>query len=606
MGPAGNFNLVKVILSILFMFTLSILIWYLLPCSVLTQYGVPRTATIDSDKGIQTLIVGNLILDGGQFVIKNRSHYDRLRVSYGVGEDFIDGFKECSVPSRVSDDIVDTVCVEIPNKIKLTVTHSRYDLIDCYDIEWTSLSCGVIPMDCMHMSNSHWYGGSANVYQQWPIERLHMSMQPYVTLRDASVLERYWLNSRGVGIKVDDFIPLHVSMNNDDMMLCLKSEYDSIVYSDQGWPFLKLSYQVCLGNDVKTTHQFMSRRHFDLPKGMPNEDLLRYPIWTTWPTYAGEINESSILEFADNIDTNWFSKGQFEIDSFWSNEYGDFEFSPDKFPNPRGMVDHLHSMGFLVSVWISPFASIDSYAFREGLEKKYWILDRKSQTPALVKWPNSAFNNIGGLLDVTNPDAVDWFLGRLEKLRHDIGIDTFKCKGGEVYYLPNSYTNSHPLRSPNEYSTKYVEMVARLGDRIDVNLASKTHKLSVLVRTFNKNPYRNYNNGIKSIIPTALTTGILGYPFVLLDMVGGDAWEQGDLDGDPDRELFIRWVQLSAYLPVMKFSVCPWEFNSAVIDITRKMVEIHEQVVTPIILRAAHDAIKSGKIIHPPLTLAVS
>ena len=60
-----------------------------------------------------------------------------------------------------------------------------------------------------------------------------------------------------------------------------------------------------------------------------------------------------------------------------------------------------------------------------------------------------------------------------------------------------------------------------------------------------------YDNGLKTIIPTALTFGILGYPFILADMIGGNGYTYKDEDTIeltetvlPDRELYIRWLQV--------------------------------------------------------------
>lgn len=60
-----------------------------------------------------------------------------------------------------------------------------------------------------------------------------------------------------------------------------------------------------------------------------------------------------------------------------------------------------------------------------------------------------------------------------------------------------------------------------------------------------------YDNGLKTIIPTALTFSILGYPFILPDMIGGNGYTYGENDDIeltetvlPDRELYIRWLQV--------------------------------------------------------------
>ena len=63
----------------------------------------------------------------------------------------------------------------------------------------------------------------------------------------------------------------------------------------------------------------------------------------------------------------------------------------------------------------------------------------------------------------------------------------------------------------------------------------------------------------------------------------------------PPKELFIRWMQVSAYLPSMQFSFTPWQYDQETIDIGLEMVRQHEQRVTPVIINAAQFMIKSGK-----------
>ena len=50
--------------------------------------------------------------------------------------------------------------------------------------------------------------------------------------------------------------------------------------------------------------------------------------------------------------------------------------------------------------------------------------------------------------------------------------------------------------------------------------------------------------------------GLLGYPFVLPDMIGGNAY-----NGTPDGELFVRWAQSNALMPNVQFSILPWNYN---------------------------------------------
>lgn len=64
------------------------------------------------------------------------------------------------------------------------------------------------------------------------------------------------------------------------------------------------------------------------------------------------------------------------IDDNWQKDYGNFNFRPDKFPNPKAMVDELHAMGFKVMLWVSPFVSPDSEEFRYLKTKGIWIKEK--------------------------------------------------------------------------------------------------------------------------------------------------------------------------------------------------------------------------------------
>lgn len=65
------------------------------------------------------------------------------------------------------------------------------------------------------------------------------------------------------------------------------------------------------------------------------------------------------------------------------------------------------------------------------------------------------------------------------------------------------------------------------------------------------------------------------------------------------RELYIRWLELTAYLPAMQFSFVPWQYDEEVVKIAKTYVEIHEKVVTPIILETAKQTQKTGNKLHP-------
>lgn len=45
---------------------------------------------------------------------------------------------------------------------------------------------------------------------------------------------------------------------------------------------------------------------------------------------------------------------------------GDLTWDPVKFPDPKAMIDELHSLGCRVTLWVMPFVNPDAAAFTVG------------------------------------------------------------------------------------------------------------------------------------------------------------------------------------------------------------------------------------------------
>ena len=66
-------------------------------------------------------------------------------------------------------------------------------------------------------------------------------------------------------------------------------------------------------------------------------------------------------------------------------------------------------------------------------------------------------------------------------------------------------------------------MAAELGPAGEVRAAHASQDAGLWTREFDK-ARRGRSNGLRSLVTTALQFGVLGYPFVLPDMVGGNAY----------------------------------------------------------------------------------
>ncbi len=107
--------------------------------------------------------------------------------------------------------------------------------------------------------------------------------------------------------------------------------------------------------------------------------------------------------------------------------------------------------------------------------------------------------------------------------------------------------------------------------------------------------------GLQSVIPMMLTLGLLQYPFVMPDVIGGSVLGSDWPRDEEKEELFIRWLELSAFLPMMQFSTLPVDYGENVIQITKKYTDLHSSFVTPAVIRLLEQSPDSPQPIVRPL-----
>lgn len=532
-------------------------------------------------------------------------HDDDVVLNGQVAVEFDGSGTECS---SEGENVIQ--CFEWQNKARLEVKLETDDAITCQRFLWQAMTADVILHDCYELGDDHWFGSANRFFQHWPINEWNESMTMYVSgdmyanYNDyGSVLERYWLSSKGVAIRASHNSPLHVSLNyNDDGQVCFKGEYKSSYYPNPvASPNATLDYMICTGEDIRTVHDYMTERFVKKPVGLPDTRMMQSPIWSTWARFKTAVNQSLVIGFADEIVANGFNNSQIEIDDGYAGRnYGDFFFDEEKFPDPVQMTQELRDKGFRVTIWVTPFANQNTDAFTEGDENGYWVKNEDGST-ALIRWWAGLQ---AGMLDVTNPEAVDWFVERLEQFRTQYGIDSFKFDAGETNYLGYHKTMA-PIVNPCEYSTAWVKLAAQLGKQVEVRVGFETQNQPIFVRMMDKDSNWGWDNGLKTLITSALTFSVLGYPYVLADMIGGNVYEGGFRETYlPDKELFIRWLQITAFMPSMQYSIAPWQYEDdpEVIEISRRWTSFHENFITPIMIDLAEtEAIPGGKPMVRPL-----
>ncbi|XP_033764406.1 myogenesis-regulating glycosidase-like [Pecten maximus] len=520
----------------------------------------------------------------------------KLQGQFGVNQSL-------GIPQDCSQSAHVDLCLDWERDRKLEIEYTQTGNVSCYYIRWTAQMCpGQILKDCYDIGDNHWYGGYEDYHQYWPLERTNRNTSAYAptdTFIDeiGDVVDRYFISTGGIGIFIEKDVPLYISINETrDKKICLTSTYNELYpYVNIEGKLPSLKYHVCHAENVRNIHDYMSNRFHSKPSDIPDRQLFKYPIWSTWAQYHTDINQTTTLQFADDILKNDLPHSQIEIDDNWTPRYGDMTFDQIKFPDAKRMIKDLTDMGFRVTIWIHPFFNIDSENFKIGASKEYLLRQVGSRLPALVSWWRG---QAAAVLDVSNAEAVDWFLQFLSQLQTEYNISSFKFDGGNGNTIPKVFSFQNNDSNPNVYA----ELWARLAYWSDttvrhqeVRVGASTQDLPIFVRVLDLTSSWDRNNGLEKLIPVAMTFGLLGYPYVLPDMIGGNGYI-----GVPDRELYIRWLQANTFLPAMQFSIGPWLFDEAVVNMTRDYINLHANY-SDVIVSLAQEATRTGAPIIRPL-----
>lgn len=244
--------------------------------------------------------------------------------------------------------------------------------------------------DCIELKSQEisWYGGPQQRYQYWPVDNLTFNDYSYVTKQvdNCAIAERYWLNSKGIFIYIDKEAPLFLNQIATKS-LCLTVEKKLPYYAHDN-ETISFDYKIGIASDARKAHMVAIDRFLKKPTALPDELMVRHPIWSTWARYYRPINESILHSFTDEILQYQFNNSQVEIDDFWEICYGSTEFDTNKFPNMKALTDSLKTKGFRVSLWVHPFINKVCEPYHtNALNSGHLVLDQNNDSS--TQWWNS-------------------------------------------------------------------------------------------------------------------------------------------------------------------------------------------------------------------------
>ncbi|NIG54319.1 glycoside hydrolase family 31 protein [Chitinophaga sp. Cy-1792] len=267
----------------------------------------------------------------------------------------------------------------------------------------------------------------------------------------------------------------------------------------------------------------------------------------------------------------------------WNNEY---------FPDPAKMIADLESQGFKVVVIIDPGIKVDPEynIYLEGLKNNYFC---KRADGALMEgdvWPGKCV-----FPDFTNPEVRDWWASLFKGLAETGVRGVWNDMNEPAVFEMGSF----PEDVRHDYDGE--EVSHRKAHNIYGHLMSKSTAAGLKKYLMPNRPFvitRSAYAGAQRWSSVWTGDNVSSWEHLWLAAVqcqrlavSGLSFTGSDIGGfigEPDGELYTRWIQLATFHPLMRthsasnetgFNQEPWSFGEKYEAVTKKFISLRYQLL---------------------------
>ncbi|MFP4266773.1 MAG: TIM-barrel domain-containing protein [Spirochaetaceae bacterium] len=309
-------------------------------------------------------------------------------------------------------------------------------------------------------------------------------------------------------------------------------------------------------------------RYTDITGKTPMLPQWSFGCWMSKNTYRTQEELLSVARIMREkkipCDVMHLDVGWFEHD--WMCDY---EFSAERFPDPKAMTEELEEMGYRLSVWQLPYFKRENKLYPEA--QKRGLFARRPDGG--VSTPEA-----DGVLDLSNREAVKWYQGKLKQLL-DRGVSIIKVDFGESTEEEALYEGgTRPEEDAGKGSPYHGGEMHNLYPLLYNRAAFDVTKLEtgegiIWARSAWAGSQRyplhwggdsgSDFHGMYHSLRGGLSFGLSGFPFWSHDV--------GGYYGDTDTDVYVRWAQMGMFSSHMRMhgtsSREPWRFGKEAEDI---------------------------------------
>ena len=334
----------------------------------------------------------------------------------------------------------------------------------------------------------------------------------------------FWMSSRGYGVFID---------TPDQVELEIGSErWCRVQTSVEGQ---RLKWYLIYGpspKEVLYKYTILTGRAGKVPSWS-------FGLWLS-TSFTTNYDEKTVNSFLTGMKARDIPVEVFHYDCFWLKAFHwcDFVFDEEMFPDPKSMITRIKATNLTkkVCVWTNPYLGQASPVFKMAAEKGY-LLKRKNGDI----WQTDLWQAGMGIVDLTNPDAVKWFVGCMNRL-FDTGVDSIKTDFGER--IPTEDVQWHdksidPNKMHNYYAFLYNKIVyealqKRYGDSEAVLFARASSAGSQRFPLQWGGDCESTPEAMAESLRGGLSLGLCGFSFWSVDI--------GGFEGYPPPWIYKRWV----------------------------------------------------------------
>ena len=339
-------------------------------------------------------------------------------------------------------------------------------------------------------------------------------------------------------------------------------------------------------------------RSYRMLTGFPQmPPLWSFGIWMSRMTYfsADEVNE-----ICDRLRKEHYPCDVIHLDTGWfrTDWLCEWKFNPERFPDPKGFVQHLKKNGFKVSLWQLPYVAQGAEQLTEAKENNFISQPTKTEDTPTGGASNFSALDYAGTIDFTYDKATDWYKNKLLKPLLEMGIKCIKTDFGENIHMEHRYHGMTPERLNNIYALLYQKAAYEItrevtGDGIIWARAAWAGCQRYPLHWGGDS--ESSWDGMAGSLKGGLHLGLSGFAFWSHDVPGFHS-TPNFMNSPIDPKVYLRWTQFGVFSSHIRYhGTCkrePWHYPE-IAPIVRKWWKLRYKLI-PYIIEQSEECTRTG------------